>query len=58
MNRALSIRDESLDQHDDLEIRRAAGGSNTPRRRSEHHRRSRPAGFNGIHRRRNKRWRW
>lgn len=58
MNRAASLYDEPQDQDDEIELRRAGGKVNLARRRSEHQRRSRPTGYNGIHRRRNKRWTW
>jgi hypothetical protein len=58
MNRAAAQYDEPLDQELDIEGRRTGGKVTPPRRRSEHQRRVRPTGYNGIHRRRNKRWTW
>jgi hypothetical protein len=58
MTREITLHREEQEPEFRVEFRRHAADANQHRRRTEHQRRERPTGFNGIHRRRNKRWSW
>jgi hypothetical protein len=58
MNRARSLYDDELEQEQQDELRRAANRPNERVRQADYARRKRPTGYNGLHRRRNKRWNW
>ncbi len=57
MNRYVTFYESEQELDYEVESRRLRKPV-SERRRTEHVRRSRPTGFNGIHRRRNKRWTW
>jgi hypothetical protein len=58
MNRSSSFSDDEQEQDAQLEFRRTAGRPNQRTQQADYARRKRPSGYNGIHRRRNKRWTW
>lgn len=58
MNRASSLYDDELELDQQAESRRTANRPNERVRQADYARRKRPTGYNGIHRRRNKRWSW
>ena len=57
MNRVISYDDE-LELEQPVVFRRTAARPNERPRQADYARRRRPTGYNGIHRRRNKRWSW
>jgi hypothetical protein len=58
MNRAIPQYDDESESENPTEFRRAAPRANERDRSADHRRRQRPTGYNGLHRRRNKRWTW
>ncbi len=58
MNRAIPQYDDEQDAENPTDFRREAPRPNERVRRADYVRRQRPTGYNGLHRRRNKRWTW
>ena len=58
MNRAITFDDDERQLEYQPEFRRAAPRPNERTRQADFARRKRPSGYNGIHRRHNKRWTW
>jgi hypothetical protein len=58
MNRAITVYDDEQELESQVEMRRTATRPNERPRRADYLRRQRPTGYNGLHRRRNKRWTW
>ncbi len=58
MNRSSSYYDDEQEQNPQTEFRRTADQPNQRTQQADYARRKRPSGYNGIHRRRNKRWTW
>ena len=58
MNRADSVSDNEQEPDYSIAFRRTTPRADQRLRPPDHARRQRPAGYNGIHRRHNKRWTW
>ncbi|HEV3416391.1 MAG TPA: hypothetical protein VG056_06245 [Pirellulales bacterium] len=58
MNRAISSYDDQRELSYEVEFRHAAPQPNRRVRHADYVRRNRPTGYNGIHRRGNKRFTW
>jgi hypothetical protein len=58
MNRAISSYDDQRELYYEVEFRHTTPQPNRRVRRTDHVRRNRPTGYNGIHRRSNKRFTW